>query len=202
MGRCVGKITPPRTLNPFLDASGIIRVGGRLHKARLPYNQQHPTILPKDCHLALLIIDRALATLHEGQASPMPTQSTTSGSLVVVLRLGPSFDVVSLALTPDQLAMMGALPAARVRISRPFARTGLDYAGPFILKATEGCGVLTTKGYLAVFVCLSIKAVHLEVVGDLTAASFLAALRRFRDFEKRLPQRDLVGQRHFPWSRC
>ena len=75
--------------------------------------------------------------------------------------------------------LMGDLPPARVTACRPFARTGLDYAGPFQLRAAKGRGVLTRKGYLAVFVCLVTKAVYLEVVGDSTTATFLAAFRRF-----------------------
>lgn len=74
---------------------------------------------------------------------------------------------------------MGNLPSERVTANRPFSRTGLDYAGPFAIKATKGRGVHSSKGYIAMFVCLSTKAVHLEVVGDLTTASFLGALRRF-----------------------
>ena len=74
---------------------------------------------------------------------------------------------------------MGDLPAARITPSRPFSRTGLDYAGPFMLKASNRRGVTSTKGYLVIFVCLCTKAIHIEVVGDLTTASFLAALRRF-----------------------
>ncbi|GFX39291.1 integrase catalytic domain-containing protein [Trichonephila clavipes] len=34
-------------------------------------------------------------------------------------------------------------------------------------------------GYIALFVCLATKAVHIEAVGDLTTDSFIAALRRF-----------------------
>jgi len=36
-----------------------------------------------------------------------------------------------------------------------------------------------TKGYIAIFVCFATKAVHIEVVTNLTTESFLAALRRF-----------------------
>ncbi len=35
------------------------------------------------------------------------------------------------------------------------------------------------KAYLCVFVCLSVKAAHLELVSDLTTEAFLASLRRF-----------------------
>lgn len=34
------------------------------------------------------------------------------------------------------------------------------------------------KGYIVIFVCLSTKAVHLEVAGDLTSDTFLGALKR------------------------
>ena len=74
---------------------------------------------------------------------------------------------------------MADLPPVRINPSRPFARTDLDYAGPFLLKASNRRGVASTKGYLAIFVCLCTKAIHIEVVGDLTTTSFLAALNRF-----------------------
>ena len=51
--------------------------------------------------------------------------------------------------------------------TRPFSHVGVDYAGPVKLKAACVRGVKITKGYIAVFVCLSTKAVHLEVASDL-----------------------------------
>ena len=75
--------------------------------------------------------------------------------------------------------ILGSLPAQRVQKSRPFSKVGIDYAGPFELKMNQGRSSRCSKGFIALFVCLSSKAVHLEVVGDLTTASFLAALRRF-----------------------
>nr|CAI5839884.1 unnamed protein product [Callosobruchus analis] len=41
------------TLNPFLDNEGIIRLGGRLHDAPLPYKTKHPIIIPKNLRLPI-----------------------------------------------------------------------------------------------------------------------------------------------------
>lgn len=77
------------------------------------------------------------------------------------------------------LQQMGQLPPERVQESRPFAHAGVDFAGPFNLVAFRGRGHTTRKGYLAIFVCLSSKAIHIELVSDLTAAAFIAAFKRF-----------------------
>ena len=74
---------------------------------------------------------------------------------------------------------MAPLPAIRTASQRAFLCVGLDYAGPFVVKCSKGRGIKTTKGYVAIFVCLVVKAVHIEIVSDLTTDSFLAAFHRF-----------------------
>ncbi|XP_024874028.1 uncharacterized protein LOC112455996 [Temnothorax curvispinosus] len=74
---------------------------------------------------------------------------------------------------------MGNLPKGRVTPARPFLRTGLDYAGPISIRTTKGRGHRAHKAFIAVFVCLCTKAVHLDVVSDYTTDAFLAAFRRF-----------------------
>ncbi|XP_011858174.1 PREDICTED: uncharacterized protein LOC105555739 [Vollenhovia emeryi] len=74
---------------------------------------------------------------------------------------------------------MGNLPSPRVTPARPFLNTGVDYAGPVWLRTSKGRGHRASKAFIAVFVCLSTRAVHLDVVSDYTAEAFLAALRRF-----------------------
>ena len=61
---------------------------------------------------------------------------------------------------------MGLLPITRVKPSPPFAVTGIDYAGPLLIR----------RGHAR-----KPKAVYIELVSDLTPEAFLAALSRFTD---------------------
>ncbi|XP_055621988.1 uncharacterized protein LOC129765600 [Toxorhynchites rutilus septentrionalis] len=74
--------------------------------------------------------------------------------------------------------LMGQLPPERVSPAYPFQFVGIDYAGPIYLRPNTRKGA-PIKAYVAVFVCLVVKASHLELVTDLTSAAFIAALRRF-----------------------
>lgn len=75
---------------------------------------------------------------------------------------------------------MGQLPSARVRPSRAFLHTSVDYMGPFHVKRYNARRVrIIDKSYVAVFVCMATRAVHLELVSALTTAAFLAAFARF-----------------------
>ncbi|KAK7865843.1 hypothetical protein R5R35_003962 [Gryllus longicercus] len=73
---------------------------------------------------------------------------------------------------------MGNLPAIRVTPSPTFGIVGVDYTGHFWLR--HGIrGKSRTKVYLALFVCMVTKAVHIEIVSSLTTEAFLMALKRF-----------------------
>lgn len=74
---------------------------------------------------------------------------------------------------------MGSLPKNRVQFSNPFEHSGVDYAGPIVTKCYPGRCKKFQKSYIALFVCLCTKALHLEVVSDLSSQAFLAAYRRF-----------------------
>ncbi|GFY08370.1 integrase catalytic domain-containing protein [Trichonephila clavipes] len=74
---------------------------------------------------------------------------------------------------------MADLPAARVTACRVFSQAGIDYCGPFQLKTFSGKCRQIRKVYVCVFICFTVKAIHLEIVSDLTTEAFLAALKRF-----------------------
>ena len=81
------------------------------------------------------------------------------------------------ATTYQQL--VGQLPSTRVIPGPPFINTGVDYAGPVTLKMGQVRKPTYTKAYICIFVSFTVKAVHLELVTDLTAEAFIATLRRF-----------------------
>ncbi|CAK1594404.1 unnamed protein product [Parnassius mnemosyne] len=85
---------------------------------------------------------------------------------------------------------MGDLPPDLVRTIQPFAGVGTDFAGPFFVKSSNLRNARSHKAYLCVFVCLSTKAVHLELVSALSTEAFLAKLGRFVS-RRGLP--DLIG---------
>ncbi|XP_076289808.1 uncharacterized protein LOC143213640 [Lasioglossum baleicum] len=170
-------------LTPFLDEQGILRVGGRLQNSTLPFEQRHPILLPRSHHITKLIIRDShqrnhhagiTATLYDVRLSYWPIDGKNTTRQIVrhcirCFRIKP----------PTVEYIMGNLPAARVTEGRPFVNSGIDYCGPFYIKERQFRNRVRVKIYVAIFVCFATKAVHLEIVGDLTTEAFVAALKRF-----------------------
>ncbi|XP_063993427.1 uncharacterized protein LOC135171065 [Diachasmimorpha longicaudata] len=169
-------------LSPFLDKRGLLRVGGRLRNAFIPFSQRHPLILPKRHHVTRLIIENEhIEHLHSGSQATLyatrrrfwpldgrnVTRQIVRSCIKCIRHKPPSIDYI-----------MGSLPTARVTESRPFSNVGVDYCGPFFIKEKKIRNKGRVKIWVAVFVCLAVKAVHLEVVSDLSAETFIGALRR------------------------
>ena len=170
-------------LTPFLDPQGLLRVGGRLKHAALPPWEKHPIILPGEGRIIELLVDEAhRRTLHGGAqltlAALRQRYWILGGRQRVKVHIHRCVTCLRWRAAPGQ-QLMGDLPSYRVTPTRPFLQVGLDYAGPFTLLASRGRGQRTRKGYVAVFLCLTTRAVHLEVVCDYSTEAFLAALRRF-----------------------
>ena len=63
----------------------------------------------------------------------------------------------------------------RVKEAVPFSHSGIDYFGPMYVKANTG----TQKVWICLFTCLVTRAVHLELMQDMSTEQFLLGLRRF-----------------------
>ncbi|XP_076225075.1 uncharacterized protein LOC116434182 [Nomia melanderi] len=146
--------SPLRSLNPFLDNHGILRVGGRLRNNRL---------LHAGCQAVI-------ASLHEWYW-PLSCKNTVKRILrrcVRCFRVKPT----------SEGYQMGSLPAPRVTPARPFNTCGTDYAGPFFTNERTR-GKVTVKTYICIFVCFVTKAVHIELATNLNTDAFINCFRRF-----------------------
>jgi hypothetical protein len=67
-----------------------------------------------------------------------------------------------------------------LRASWPFENTPINFCGPFKIVDRRGRGKRTEKDtYVCIFVCKITGAMHIEMAGDLSAATTAAALKRF-----------------------
>ncbi|XP_050294291.1 uncharacterized protein LOC126734638 [Anthonomus grandis grandis] len=172
------------TLNPFFDHTlNLIRVGGRLQQSNYEYQKKHPIVLPPKHRLSLLIAhSEHIKLLHAG---PQLTLASLRESFWPINGRNLIKKVYHECLTCFRFVakstkyLMGNLPKTRITPSRPFSVSGVDYAGPFSLRDRTGRNFRTNKAYIAFFVCFATKAIHLELVSDLTSECFLAALYRF-----------------------
>ena len=182
-GKPLSRSSKLKALHPLLDHNQLLRVGGRLANSTLSKSQQHPVIADaRDpfiqkyfqhlhttlCHCGpSLLLCAAGAKLHVLGARRL--SRAVCSKCVPCRRRQPHL----------QHQLMGELPAPRVTPTAPFTHTGMDFAGPFILKKGHTRRPVKIEAHVCIFVCMTFKAVHLEVVSDQTTAAFKAALHRF-----------------------
>lgn len=170
-------------LSVFLDKNKLLRVGGRMSQAAgMPYDEKHALLLPHDHVVTRLIVTwyhfenlhagpKALLAIVRQMYWPLNGQVLANQTVHSCIRCSRAKPV-----TFQQI--MGDLPKDRVTPSPPFTVTAVDFAGPFSVHYRLR-GSRPTKVYMAVFVCFSTKAVHLELVEDLTVGAFINCLIRF-----------------------
>nr|CAH7745353.1 unnamed protein product [Callosobruchus chinensis] len=170
-------------LKPFIDDCGILRVGGRLEQAKFAFEKKHPIILSDECALSRLIVEDAHKKLfHAGPRHVLAVIREEYWIIggrrlcnKVISKCIVCYRYRAKALTP----IMASLPEQRLNPRLPFQVTGVDYAGPFMIKDRSGRGCRLSKAYACLFICFTVKAVHLELVTDLSKDAFISALRRF-----------------------
>jgi hypothetical protein len=169
-------------LDLYLDADSIIRCRGRLNNADLSSDARNPILLPKNTELTRLIIQHFHErTLHSGVSYTISSIRqrfwipSIRQQVKAIVRLCTRCRRVNGA--PYRAPNPATLPSFRVRGDKAFAVTGIDFAGPFPVRGPSSQPDL--KAYICLFTCTTSRAIHLELVEDLTAASFILAFRSF-----------------------
>ena len=181
-------------LDPYLDADGILRVGGRLRRADMSESVKHPSILPKKSHITELIIqDCHHAIKHQG--SGMTHNELRQRGYWVIGGTSAVGCFISRCTicrrfrAPPQVQKMADLPKDRTESVPPFTYSAVDYFGPFLIKE----GRKEVKRYGVLFTCMSSRAVHIETSTTLETDSYINALRRF--LAERGPVRQIRSDR-------
>ena len=175
-----GKLHLVDQLNLYLD-EGIIRCKGRLAMAELPAETKFPILMPKKHPMTVILIREAhRAVAHMGMNAtvaeirrnywiPQIRQCVRKvlNTCVTCKRVqGKSFR------TP----MVPPLPEFRVQCKEPFSVTGIDYTGAMSVRSGPN---RTDKAYIILFTCPVSRAIHMELVDNLSCNTFLLAFRKF-----------------------
>ena len=171
------QLTP---LNPQM-VDGVIVVGGRLSRATtLKSHARQPVVLPARHHLTTLVVrqyhdsnghvgvNHVLNALRQRFWVPhgrSTVRRVLGGCTACRRRKAPLMVQQMAPLLPEQVT--GDQP--------PFTSTGVDCFGPMLVK----CRRSTVKRWGCLFTCLSSRAVHVEVLSTMSAASFVCAFQRF-----------------------
>ena len=167
-----------RKLHPFLDSDGILRVGGRLeYSHHLEYEEKHPIILPKDYITTQLVYHYHVLTGHQGRRSTL-AQLRLRGYWILggcsIISSAINKCTTCKRLRADiQGQQMAPIPEKRTEPTPPFTCVGCDIFGPFLVRDRRS----TLKRYGALFTCMASKAIHIEMIDDMSTDAFLNALR-------------------------
>ncbi|XP_045213485.2 uncharacterized protein LOC123564176 [Mercenaria mercenaria] len=170
-----------RQLRLYIDREGYIRCGGRIHNAPLNEYTRFPILLPAKHPLTrLIVLDAHQKQLHSGISATICHLrqrywiQTIRQCVKSLLRRCITCRKIN--SPPYSAPDPPPLPAYRVESSPPFTTTGVDYSGALFVKSETG---LESKAYVCLFTCAATRAIHLELVHDLTENSFIQAFRRF-----------------------
>ncbi|XP_055588266.1 uncharacterized protein LOC129740589 [Uranotaenia lowii] len=167
--------------SPFLDDSEVLRVGGRTELAEFAsYDTKYPIILPK----THLITEKLVEYYH--QQANHSSRETVVNELRQRFYIGRVRAVVEKVIRECQwckvhkakpvLPKMAPLPKQRMALGvDPFSYVGIDYFGPLEVSI----GRRREKRWVALFTCMTTRAVHLEVAHSLSTESCKMAIRRF-----------------------
>ena len=167
-------------LDPFIDEDGMLRVRGRLKRSTMEFGVKHPILLAKNSHLSMLIIkychERAY---HQGRGFTIGEIRSTGYWIVGVTRLVASFifrcTQCRRLRSKPQVQKMADLPTDRVEPCAPFTNIAIDVFGPFTVTERRK----EIKRYGLLFVCQASRAIHIEVLDDMTTDAFINGLRCF-----------------------
>ena len=176
-----------------MDKDHLIRCGGRIHNAPLSELARFPYLLPpKHQFTNLEILQIHTNQYHSGVNSTLTVIRQRiwipSGRQRVHSILQKC--VTCRKTTGKSYAIPDPPPLLKCHVNKtePFEVTGVDFNGTLYVRNGE----MEQKVYICLFTCAVSRAIHLEIVMDLSMERFLYAFRRF-DSRRSTPRLMLSG---------
>ncbi|XP_062713827.1 uncharacterized protein LOC134290665 [Aedes albopictus] len=170
-----------RTLSPYMDDAGVIRSESRISAATfVAYDTRFPIILPKEHEVTRLLLQwyhrRFLHANGETIVHEVRQRFHISALRAAVRNIAKLCQMCKVKKATPAVPRMAPFPEARLKpYERSFSYVGLDYFGPISFRVNRS----TVKRWIALFTCLTTRAVHLEVAHSLSTESCKQAIRRF-----------------------
>ena len=166
----------------FRDSSGIWRCDGRLGNSAAPPGAKHPILLDKDHHLTNLVLNECHERVMHGGVKATLTELRSKywivrGRQLVKKVLHKCVICRRFQAKPYCSPPAPPLPSFRVNEARPFSYTGVDFAGPLYVRETIAS--TSRKVWICLYTCCVTRAVHLDVVPDMTAQAFIRSFKCF-----------------------
>jgi hypothetical protein len=168
-------------LAPILGEDGLLRLGGRIGRARLPYDQLHPPFLPGRHPLSEKIVRAFHESLkHVGTdflLSYVRQHFWVTKGRELVKKIRRDCVVCRRNRAQPGEQMMADLIESRLDYGAlPFTRTAVDLFGPLEIGTYRN---RTAKRWGIIYTCLVTRAVFLELVPSLSSTDFLLSFRKF-----------------------
>ena len=165
----------------LVENEGSLRCVERLDHSELEVDARRPVILPRDHKYTTMVVeDCHERVMHSGVRATLAEVRSRywvpKGRQHVKKVLSKCVTCRGLEGRAYSAPPTAMLPDFRVKEAPAFTKVGVDFAGPLYVKAQAG-GM--RKVYIALFSCCVSRAIHLELVEDLSAEAFRRALRRF-----------------------
>ena len=146
--------------------------------ADIPENTRHPVLLYGKHYLTLLIVQECHERVFHGGVKDTLTEIRArywiiKGRSLVRKCLQQCKLCKRFHSKPYKAPPPPPLPQFRVQEAPAFTFTGVDFAGPLYVKRT------TAKVWVCLYTCCVVRAVHLDLVPNLTTEAFLRSFRRF-----------------------
>lgn len=179
--RKIVKSGPLKHLSPYVDNKGVLRVKGRVNELQwLPDDTKNPIILPSNHKITFLIVnyyhEKWNHENHSVVLNDLRAKFQISRVRALLNKVRASCQKCKILFPKPIEPLMGDLPKARISpYTAPFTYTGIDYCGPFPVTVKRS----TEKRWVALFTCLTTRAIHTEIAHGLDADNCVMCIRNF-----------------------